>query len=117
MPLIYELRKVTLASGESPGEAVSVEFLDCILRAMGEKTMPDSDEEIAPDEDLLEPLTNREIGVLEKVALGLSNDEVADQLCVSKSTVRTHLRNINSKLGVKSRTEAVALARRYELIK
>ena len=117
LPLIYELRKITLASGESSGEAVSVEFLDRILRAMGEKIMPDSDEETAPDEGLVEPLTDREIGILEKVALGLSNDEVAEQLCVSKSTVRTHLRNIHSKLGVKSRTEAVALARRYCLIK
>ena len=117
MPLIYELRKITLASGESPGEAVSVEFLNRILQAMGEQNIPDSDEEIAPDEDLLEHLTDREIGILEKVALGLSNDEVAEQLCVSKSTVRTHLRNIHSKLGVKSRTEAAALARRYGLIK
>ena len=117
MPLIYELRKITLASGESPGEAVSVEFLNRILQAMGEQNMPDSDEEIAPDEDLLEHLTDREIGILEKVALGLSNDEVAEQLCVSKSTVRTHLRNVHSKLGVKSRTEAAALARRYGLIK
>ena len=117
MPLIYELRKITLASGESLGEAVSVEFLDRILRAMGEKVMPDADEETVPDEDLLEPLTDREIGILEKVALGLSNDEVAEQLCVSKSTVRTHLRNVHSKLGVKSRTEAAALARRYGLIK
>ena len=83
---------------------------------MGEQSIPASVTEEIPDEGPIEPLTDREIGILEKVALGLSNEELAEQLCVSKSTVRTHLRNIHSKLGVKSRTEAAALARRYGLI-
>jgi LuxR family maltose regulon positive regulatory protein len=117
LPLIHELRKITLASAESAGEAVSVAFLDSILQAMGEQSMPAAVAEEIPDEGPIEPLTDREVGILEKVALGLSNEELAEQLCVSKSTVRTHLRNIHSKLGVKSRTEAAALARRYGLIK
>jgi LuxR family maltose regulon positive regulatory protein len=117
LPLIHELRKITLASAESAGEAVSVPFLESILQAMGEQSIPASVTEEVPDEGPIEPLTDREVGILEKVALGLSNEELAEQLCVSKSTVRTHLRNIHSKLGVKSRTEAAALARRYGLIK
>ena len=47
-------------------------------------------------------LSDREIDVLKSVALGLSNKEVADHLCISINTVITHRKNITSKLGIKS---------------
>lgn len=59
----------------------------------------------------MEPLTRKEIRVLELLAAGYSNAAMAEKLFVSDSTVRTHLRNINAKLGARSRTQAVALAR------
>ncbi|RYF77882.1 MAG: helix-turn-helix transcriptional regulator, partial [Comamonadaceae bacterium] len=59
----------------------------------------------------IETLTRKELRVLELLAAGYSNAAMAEKLFVSDSTVRTHLRNINAKLGARSRTQAVALAR------
>ena len=61
-------------------------------------------------------LTEREKGVLACMANGLSNPEIAEQLVIGRTTVATHVSNILSKLGVKSRTEAVALAMKQHLI-
>lgn len=60
---------------------------------------------------LAEPISEREKGVLECIARGLSNQEVADNLHISLHTVKTHARRINAKLGVKSRTQAIVRAR------
>ena len=68
------------------------------------------------DSALAEPLTRKEIHVLQLLAEGYSNSALADKLFVSDSTVRTHLRNINLKLGARSRTQAVAIARRQSVI-
>jgi DNA-binding CsgD family transcriptional regulator len=53
-------------------------------------------------------LTRREAEVLELVAIGLTNSEIAERLVVSRTTVRTHLENIFAKLDVHTRTAAVA---------
>ncbi|RYF57985.1 MAG: helix-turn-helix transcriptional regulator [Comamonadaceae bacterium] len=63
-----------------------------------------------------EALTPKEAGVLNLLAEGLSNTEIAARLFVSESTVRTHLRSLNVKLSANSRTQAVARARRAGLI-
>ncbi|MCA0244814.1 MAG: LuxR C-terminal-related transcriptional regulator [Proteobacteria bacterium] len=65
---------------------------------------------------LTEPLTYREIHVLKLLARGQSNAAMADALFVSENTIRSHLRNIFSKLGAHNRTEAANLARRHRLI-
>lgn len=67
------------------------------------------------DPGLLRPLgllTQREMDVLRLLALGKSNQEMASELMVSLNTVKTHLKNVFSKLGVKDRTEAALLAQR-----
>jgi LuxR family maltose regulon positive regulatory protein len=69
------------------------------------------------NEQLLSPLTQKELQVLELLAEGYSNFALSDELGVSKSTVRTHLRNINSKMDVNSRMQAVAKARQLGLLK
>jgi LuxR family maltose regulon positive regulatory protein len=60
---------------------------------------------------LVEPLSERELEVLQLVAEGLTNREIAARLFLSLNTVKAHTRNIYGKLGVNSRTQAVARAR------
>lgn len=60
---------------------------------------------------LLEPLSPRELEILQEVAAGKANKEIADALCIAEGTVKNHMSNILSKLGVASRTAAVAKAR------
>ncbi len=62
-------------------------------------------------------LTNREEEVLSLMTDGLSNVDIAERLVVSRSTVKFHVSSILSKLGVSSRTEAVAMALQQKLIK
>lgn len=62
-------------------------------------------------------LSSREIEVLELVAAGRSNSEVADQLFVSETTVKSHLAHIFSKLDVSSRTAAVSAARQKGILR
>ena len=62
-------------------------------------------------------LSSREIQVLELVAAGRSNTEVAEELFVSETTVKSHLAHIFSKLNVNSRTAAVSAARRQGILR
>jgi LuxR family maltose regulon positive regulatory protein len=66
--------------------------------------------------DLVDPLSERELEVLTLIAGGLSNQEIARKLFISLNTVRTHTKNINSKLNVHSRTQAAARAKELDLI-
>jgi LuxR family maltose regulon positive regulatory protein len=63
-----------------------------------------------------ESLSEREIEVLKLIAAGLTNQDIAEKLFISLNTVRTHTKNINSKLDVHSRTQAVARAKKLGLI-
>jgi ATP/maltotriose-dependent transcriptional regulator MalT len=62
------------------------------------------------------PLSQRELEVLQLIAQGSSNLEIADRLFISLHTVKTHARRIHSKLGVERRTQAVAKAKTLGLM-
>jgi len=64
-----------------------------------------------------ETLTPRELEVLERLASGLSNKEIADRLGVSFHTVKFHVNSILGKLGASTRTEVVALAARAGILR
>lgn len=60
-------------------------------------------------------LTEREIEILQQMALGKTNQDIADELVLSERTVRTHVTNILAKLGLSNRTQAVLFALRTGL--
>jgi len=62
------------------------------------------------------PITAREVQILEAVADGKSNKEIAGALAIAEDTVKTHLRNLFEKLGAADRAQAVAIALRQNLI-
>ena len=66
--------------------------------------------------DLFEPLTERELEVLRLIAAGQSNAQVAQALVIALSTVKTHTNSIFGKLGVTSRTQAIARAHALRLL-
>ena len=66
---------------------------------------------------VLEPLTNREQQILELIAAGLKNHEIAEALAISSETVKKHTSSIYGKLDVRGRVEAVARARALDLLR
>ena len=80
--------------------------------ALNESRLPDDRD----DRDIVEPLTPREIEVLELLAEGLPNKAIADRLKISDQTVKFHVSSISAKLGAVNRTDAVRRAVRRGLI-
>jgi len=71
---------------------------------------------VSPAQPLIEPLSQRELKILQLIAQGLSNREISERLFLALSTIKGHNRNIFDKLQVQSRTEAVARARELGLL-
>jgi LuxR family maltose regulon positive regulatory protein len=65
---------------------------------------------------LVEPLSERELEILELVAAGKSNEEIAQTLIIALGTVKKHINNIYGKLGVHSRTQALVQAKALNLL-
>lgn len=112
------LHRYVSASLEAPAggnDPILAEYVQRLLHAAGPLATPETDPPAAAGTE--EPLTRKEIRVLQLLAEGYSNSAMAEKLFVSDSTVRTHLRNINMKLDAKSRTQAVAIARKLGVIR
>jgi len=95
-------------------------YLDTVLAAFApsprngkaEKRLTgESDHQYGPMSPLLEPLSERELEVLRLMEQGASNQEIAENLVLALSTVKSHVGTILSKLGVSNRTQAVKRAR------
>lgn len=84
---------------------ISPEVTEALIHAASQ------DVDVVPGHDL----TNREREVLLLMVEGLNNTQIAGRLTVSPSTIKTHVSRVLAKLGVTSRTEAVALAVRHKL--
>lgn len=67
-------------------------------------------------ESLPEPLTERELCILQQMAYGRRNSEIAEILNISQGTVKTHIHRILQKLEVEDRTQTVVLAIRNGLV-
>jgi LuxR family maltose regulon positive regulatory protein len=91
-------------------------YVDKLLAAFVQPvTMPQSKIE-NPETKMLEPLSQRELEVLQLVARGLSNHEIGERLFLALDTVKGHNRSIYAKLQVQRRTEAIARARELGLL-
>jgi DNA-binding NarL/FixJ family response regulator len=66
--------------------------------------------------DLIEPLSPRELEILNLVARGMNNREIAGHLVITEGTVKNHLSNILGKLGARDRMQAVLKAREYRIL-
>jgi two-component system NarL family response regulator len=105
------------AKGYLLKDARREELLDCIRKVnAGETCIPQAVMEKLITGIRSEPLTHRETEVLQLLAQGRSNKEIATKLFLSESTVKGHLSNIFTKLNVLSRTEAISTATRRGLV-
>jgi len=86
-----------------------------ILKQISIPTISGTVEQNRPAADQ-ETLTQREQEILSLVAQGLSNREIAEQLCVSRYTVESHIKHIYRKLSVSKRTKAVSTARHLGIL-
>jgi LuxR family maltose regulon positive regulatory protein len=100
------LLRQAMTQGIAPG------YVGKLLAASGDSPLPPA----PAAQPLAEPLSDRELEVLRLVAAGLSNREIAAELVIAVSTVKSHINHIYGKLDVKSRTQAVARGRLLGLL-
>jgi LuxR family maltose regulon positive regulatory protein len=108
-PMLALLRQAQARSGV-PG------YVATLLRAFGESADVTATRSATLSSSLIEPLTEREREVLHLLAEGASNREIARRLVLSVGTVKKYVYNICGKLGVQSRTQALARARKLHLL-
>ena len=84
-------------------------LVDACRSAFGESIPP-------PPGELPDPLTVRELEIMRLISKGYSNPEIASELVVTINTIKKHTSNIYGKLGISSRTQAIARARELNLL-
>ncbi|MDC8005982.1 LuxR C-terminal-related transcriptional regulator [Aureisphaera galaxeae] len=121
---LFQLSKFTISSG-SLGIEVVIAIIAIIFFIIGvyinrrarNTSTENSEIHKIDDQKVAElGLSKREHEILMKISEGLSNKEIADQLFVSESTVKTHVSNLFTKLDVKRRTQAVQKAKSLKII-
>jgi LuxR family maltose regulon positive regulatory protein len=89
------------------------EYVRNLLAAFQDK---DSHLSSPSSQPLIEPLSERELEVLQLIAEGLTNQEIASRLFLSLNTIKVHTRNIYGKLGVNNRMQAATKAKDLEIL-
>jgi LuxR family maltose regulon positive regulatory protein len=87
-----------------------------LTASLQKKVSPTGDPSTGSGQALFEPLSGRELEVLHLLALGRTNQQIAQQLIVARGTVKAHAASIYRKLDVANRTEAVARARQLGIL-
>jgi LuxR family maltose regulon positive regulatory protein len=114
---IYDLLKqvkVQHAAAKKQSAAITQVIEDYVLDLL--KAFEQEIEAQSESQNLISPLTDRELEVLGWLAEGLTNKAIADRLVVAPSTVKQHLKNIYGKLNAHNRTQAVSRGRELELL-
>jgi LuxR family maltose regulon positive regulatory protein len=103
---------------EALNSGIAPDYVRQLLAAFpdAEPKQADSVQKQAPGSELVEPLSQREIEVLQLIAAGHKYQEVAERLVISLNTVRHHTKNIYSKLEVNNRTQAIKKANDLNLL-
>ncbi len=102
---------------EAASRGIMPDYTGKLLAAFeAEKRRSEDKSPLPPTQPLIEPLSQREIKILQLIAQGLSNREIGERLFLALDTVKGHNRNIFDKLQVHSRTEAIARARELSLL-
>jgi LuxR family maltose regulon positive regulatory protein len=112
----------TIIERINSGKEVSARILAYVDRLLSMFPSMDNEKYLKPRRkeipctNLVDPLTERELEVLQLIADGFSNKEIAEKLVVTVGTVKTHTSNIYRKLDVLGRTKALAKARQLNLV-
>lgn len=107
--LLLECKRIVSTSANAQFEKVDIEYINSLLRVF-EK------EKKVPAITSIDTLSSRELDTLKLIAESLTNQEIADALYISITTVKTHVRNILLKLEAKNRNEAVSIAKEKGLL-
>jgi len=106
------------ASGAIMKSATNAELIAAIRAvAAGKRIIADDIRRQAVKKSSAPSLTARQLEVLNSVSQGFTNREIADQFGISPESVKTHLENIFARIGASSRSEAVTIALRNQLLK
>jgi LuxR family maltose regulon positive regulatory protein len=103
---------------EALKRGISTDYISQLLAAFpfDESETNDPSKPQTPKAELVEPLSDREIEVLQLISEGLTNSEISTILFLSLNTVKAHTRNIYAKLGVNNRTQAGVRGRALGLL-
>ncbi len=119
---LFQLSQYTLQTGD-----ISIEIIIAVIavlfffigtyinkKSRNKESLQDYEINYKAIEDL--EISKRELEVLNEIAKGLSNKEVADKLFLSESTIKTHVSNLLTKLNAKRRTQAIQIAKDLKII-
>ena len=103
---------------EALNRGIASDYVRRLLGAISsdEPTQADTTSSQADQSELVEPLSERELEVLQLIAEGLTNREIASRLFLSLNTVKAHTRNIYGKLDSHNRMQAVTSARAFGIL-